>query len=664
MPHSSPRLTKRSLLRALTLFLALTGVVALSSLPVHAATGTWVPIGPSGGLLFSIGLDPLRPATLLAGGEAGVFRTDNGGTSWSLNPDTSVGDAFQILFDPTDANRVYLATNVGVFRSEDGGTTWIAASSGLPLSPSVVVSAIAIEPNVSRTLYAAVGSRVYKTVNHGRAWFVSSGGLPKRAFISALAVDPNSPATIYAGTTLGVFKSLDGGVSWSPARAGLGLATVTDLVIDPVGRGRIYAAVQGNDETPAAGVFVSRNAGATWTAAAPLPASAPGAFCVAVSARVLYACANNGIAKSVDGGQNWTAVNDGLGSGATIPSFSSIATDPTNPDHLYAASSDLGNGGAAVVETTSGGEQWHEATQGITAVEVLALATETGHAETLYAGTADGGLYATTDGGASWTRGPGVTGTVNSIVVAPSAAYAATDTGVFASTDNGASWTLRNPTVSGPLLLDPQAPAQLYGFGFSGSAPSLDFFSSQDGGSTLTPIGPVSGVAVTSAALAVSTPRTIYAAVLSTTPFFSFSTALNVSQDGGATFRPVTSAVRSVTSVTADPFEPGTAYYVGAGTITGGIGFSTLYRAQSFGATVVPVHDQAVAAVVDPVVPGKVYVATRTGFEVSFDSGSTWTVLADTVPGAGITGLALGADGTVYAATDGASVYKLAVPLP
>jgi hypothetical protein len=62
---------------------------------------------------------------------------------------------------------------------------------------------------------------------------------------------------VYAATSSGVFKSMDDGGSFQGA--GLAAKSVSGLVIDPTGSGRLYAAVPGE------GVFSSIDGGGTWT---------------------------------------------------------------------------------------------------------------------------------------------------------------------------------------------------------------------------------------------------------------------------------------------------------------------------------------------------------------------------------------------------------------
>jgi ligand-binding sensor domain-containing protein len=65
----------------------------------------------------------------------------------------------------------------------------------------------------------------------------------------------------------------------------------------------------------------------------------------------------------------------------------------------------------------------------------------------LYAATSDGGLFRSSDGGATWTTGsPLPISSVQALAFDPrsSAVFAGTDQGVFRSTDGGATWSAVN----------------------------------------------------------------------------------------------------------------------------------------------------------------------------------------------------------------------------
>ncbi|MGQ9568633.1 MAG: hypothetical protein ACUVWW_11370, partial [Anaerolineae bacterium] len=50
---------------------------------VSAGINVWTSIGPEGGTIYALAIDPATPTTLYAGTWGGVFKSTNGGGNWS-----------------------------------------------------------------------------------------------------------------------------------------------------------------------------------------------------------------------------------------------------------------------------------------------------------------------------------------------------------------------------------------------------------------------------------------------------------------------------------------------------------------------------------------------------------------------------------------------------
>src|SRR5262245_40434434 len=186
-------------------------------------------------------------------------------TVWtSLGPDG--GSIGAIAIDPLNSNTAYAArgeSGGGLFKTTDGGATWNPINSGL--LTTMPVSALAIDSRNSNTLYAGIRywpGGLFKSVDGGRNWLelsLPTGRLQGLKVVFSLAVIPGDPYTIYAltGGANGVFKSSDRGQTWNAVNFGFGMSEVLALAIDPQNPTTMYAATGD-------GVFKSEDAGANW----------------------------------------------------------------------------------------------------------------------------------------------------------------------------------------------------------------------------------------------------------------------------------------------------------------------------------------------------------------------------------------------------------------
>jgi hypothetical protein len=197
--------------------------------------------------------DPSTAERVYAAG-GGVFRSDDGGATWSTVAATFDGPT-ALLVDPTDPETLYGATLIGgVQRSTNGGATWSARNAGLDRTDVV---ALAIDPSDASVLYAGLDTDgLWKSDDATASW--EPTGLVD-VTVRAIAVDPTNGAVVYAGTAFdGVFKSVNGGADFAPASTGLATLEITTLVVDPATPATVYAG------TARDGVFRSTDGAATW----------------------------------------------------------------------------------------------------------------------------------------------------------------------------------------------------------------------------------------------------------------------------------------------------------------------------------------------------------------------------------------------------------------
>src|SRR6185436_11496945 len=158
------------------------------------------------------------------------------GATWvrvNLPTNPMVGPGiFTLAIDPQNPRTMYAGAVSGVFKTADGGTSWSAINSGLPIGglPGVThrVTFLVIEPQDPGAVYAGCEEAgTFKTTDGGASWNAVTG-LP--AYIIALAVDSRTN-TVYAGTSIGAFKSMDQGTRWTAISSGLVATHVSAIAI-------------------------------------------------------------------------------------------------------------------------------------------------------------------------------------------------------------------------------------------------------------------------------------------------------------------------------------------------------------------------------------------------------------------------------------------------
>jgi photosystem II stability/assembly factor-like uncharacterized protein len=644
---------------------------------VEARTGErWGPShGPDGGPAFAVAVAPSAPQDVYLGTGRGVFRSTDGGRSWtSAWPEPPASASWfpgvtALEVDPSSPATVYAGRNSRwaggmsygqpVVKTTDGGRTWHALElRGQP---------IAITPTA---VYAATGgprgSRLVRSTDAGRSWHPADAGLPS-SYVWGLAFDPSAPATLYAAMgTHGVFTSDDGGGRWRSVGIPRRYGEVTAIAVDPLHPETVYAATD-------AGIAVSRDAGRSWRVLnGSIGNRGRARWVMQVTAllvdpgdtQTLYAttrCA--GVLESTDGGRSWSAANAGLEPGC--PWAYALALDPRAPQRVYAADPTRG-----VVESDDGAAHWHAANKGLSLADVWSLAVAP---RALYAGAGALGLFESRDGGAHWR--PLATGldAVYAVAVDPAdpenvlAAGSTTEERdqpsgppIAASSDGGRTWT--RPAFAGRY---PNVVAIDGLTAYAGSAGGYGVFGTADGGRGWRALGPPGVVYVQALAVEPGNPDVVYVGADGRTR------GLYESSDGGRTWHRASALDVDVTAVALDPESPSTVYVAtngGEGGVFRSTDGGTTWQKEDAGLhqrvkvrrkwadPTVPVT----ALVVDPADSARLYAATDQGVYRSTDAGESWHPLDAGLSDRSVDALAVDPTGrTVYAGTGTGGVVSL-----
>jgi len=411
-----------------------------------------------------------------ARGGVGVLRSNNGGRTWEVlgrsrgltdlyvgslvmhpqNPDVLLAGCGNLAASPYRAGEKVHYTG-GVFRTENGGNTWVQTLQ------DAVITSVEFAPSNPNIAYAGGRQNFYVSKDGGRSWQLASGGKmawgPQgiiAGFPIDILVDPDDPNVLFVNNYGGGnVKSTDGGRTWKLASQGYTGALMFDIAIDPKNSDVVFAAAR-------SGLFQTKNAGASWTGMSSVQVLFPESYSVAVhptNSNIVIASQEMGgvVARSMDRGKTWVkALQLPVVMGHPIEAygFKRIVFAPSAPNVVYGASCRLNNKlndnptAFGVYKSASNGapDSWVQANDASMAKQAVNdLAVHPRNHNVVYAATAKGGLFKTTDGGNAWSLiGTFPSSDVRSVAidpVDPRTVYAGLQYGgVFRSSDDGKTW--------------------------------------------------------------------------------------------------------------------------------------------------------------------------------------------------------------------------------
>jgi photosystem II stability/assembly factor-like uncharacterized protein len=186
-----------------------------SSVWRRSADGTqWFRRGGLPGGFFTV-VDPRRSETLYSLGYEGLWRSLDGGRSFTnvaSDPPRWVND---LIFDRHHAGRLLLATTEDGWRSDDGGTHWTNITAGIPdstTSPARRVLRIAQDAVARDTLYVVRGLELFVSTNAGTTWIPRELSEP----VESVTADPILHGKLYrpSGFPPRLHESSDSGRTW------------------------------------------------------------------------------------------------------------------------------------------------------------------------------------------------------------------------------------------------------------------------------------------------------------------------------------------------------------------------------------------------------------------------------------------------------------------
>jgi hypothetical protein len=563
-----------------------TGQTVQTTQTPAASEGTWqhVPLSMEGGSVNTLVMSPADPAVLYEGTDEGLFKSTDGGGSWTRLPVT--GRVIAIAVDPGAPSTVYATSNWVQFKSLDGGATWTQIVDSSMYPPAY--KQFWIDSSTSpATLYGqeGYGYGPYKSTDGGITW--QDVRTPEGHFTS-LAIDPSGHglfATYPGATGAMLARSFDGGSTWAdvtaslPASVAPGGANATSgdtyayavAMVDPRDSSRLYlydlriTASAAGESMVVASVFVSSDLAETWSAltgaelswAKALLNAAPGTPAGAIESAKTFLAGFAGAVTDTDG-----VAHQGVGPVSTWDAR--VVVDPDDPFVLYLPTKE------GCYKSTDGGVTWgRSGMKGMVVTGAGTIIVDPDAPSTIYA-TTSAGIAKSLDGGTNWSTILEVDGGGSSLALAPSSPstlYVWSPLGLERSDDGGVTWTRRRgaglpdlgsdwwwfPQPFTGLLVASDAPDTVYAIQSVETIAGL--CRSTDGGDTWSTVGGLPVGAVVSVVEAPGDPGTLYAGTDGNGVFKS--------TDSGRTWTPAGDPSRGAAppgrvSLTVSPSDPAT----------------------------------------------------------------------------------------------------------
>lgn len=474
-----------------------------------------------------VAIDPVNPLNIyIATGDndagdtyaVGVLKSTDGGLTWNttgLNWATSLQRRIgRLLINPQNPNKLIAATSAGVYRSFNGGATWSLSLGGSFKDAEY-------KPGDTTVIYVGGGSNLYKSINGGVSFTGVSYSPAVTVNRSSIAVTPANPNVVYilasngaddsfggvyrstnSATTFSTMSTSPNIFDWSTNGSGSGGQGWYDIAIG--------ASPTNSNEIVVGGVnsWRSTNGGSTWILNTHWYGGGGKPYVHAdlhdvqyVSGTSWYLGTDGGIARTTNGGTSWTTINGAmniaqqyrLGNSASSASY--IVTghqdNGTNLLNGTAWSEIYGGDGADCFvdwsnnntiigsyvngdfqRSTNAGASWTAIQSGLTGtgawVAPIVQNPPGTNANIFYCGYQE--VFKSTNKGTSWTQlAPlGSSGDVLHITIAPSntnVIYASRAASIYQTTNGGTSWN----SITGTL---PVGSAQISGIAVDNTNPN------------------------------------------------------------------------------------------------------------------------------------------------------------------------------------------------
>ncbi|MGH2968695.1 MAG: WD40/YVTN/BNR-like repeat-containing protein, partial [Solirubrobacteraceae bacterium] len=341
---------------------------------------------------------------------SGLYRSDDGGGSWErvpgpqFGPDGALG-RIGVAIAPSDPKTVFVMASGesgayrGMFKSTDGGATWVPIAHPLVVADPVVYGwwfgRVWVDPQDASHVFVA-GLFLIESKDGGLTWDSAPG---VHADQHAMAWDPKQPGRVYLGNDGGVYRSDENGANW---RFGSHqpFSQLYGLDVSEQDADRRTAGLQDNGAIRSYPGDYNEFKGGDGQRTLIDPRDQ----------QVVFGCSQYGdCIKSTDGGETGEDITNKVIS-TRKNWFTPIELDPEDSKVVYTGGEILNRStdGGETFETISGdlsngpGRETNPLFRNFGTLTTIAPAPR--RTGVIYAGTDDGNVWSTADGGATWRK--------------------------------------------------------------------------------------------------------------------------------------------------------------------------------------------------------------------------------------------------------------------
>ena len=351
--------------------------------------------------ITDIKIDPFDPSNVYAatyGG--GVFKTTTKGKlGWQCISD-SLREKYILTLElsQTDSQTIYVGTRRGIFKSENGGSSWQDMNS--PIFKNKFVRSLLVSFS-GDTLLMGTDNGLCRTLDGGRQWEEVDENLDIKAIHSMVK---GYDGSIYCGTPEGVYRSYNWGGTWTKMPLEMQALSVNDMAFDTIMTPpHIWIGTDG------AGLYLGSDSEDHWQAYHVADGFNNIMNCIARDSLIIanvivpdsLKYAKSRLFKGRIAESDWTDISAPI---ADKDFFTSIAINPQNEQEYFA-----GTNKSLIFKTRIGGLRWEQKSNGIlngesffSILKIFPKDTNIVFASANFRKSGLYGFYRSEDGGDNW----------------------------------------------------------------------------------------------------------------------------------------------------------------------------------------------------------------------------------------------------------------------